>query len=167
MNIINRLPHWLYSALNLQDAEIPNALDTDSVLSVVDVGQGGWMEKEWVFESAGVAPSTGAGIQPLLLPLDSQGRLLFLSALHTGGAGSVDLGFQFSALGIGGPMRIAQASNVAVGSHMAHTAITGSSYPIIIPPGAQLDLAHPGTAVGESFTIFMLSMKYRAGFKPI
>lgn len=93
-NLFTRINRWLLAALDLQEHELPNQIDTDLVLPTVDVMQGGWGAGDEVIWTARAdtftGPSAAQNFEPLAASRDIQ-RLLSFSLIGADLAANVSV----------------------------------------------------------------------------
>jgi hypothetical protein len=171
LNTFTRLPVWLREALGLQRDQVPNALDVERVLSVLDVGHGGWHEISVVpYEQT--QPQNTAATPYLFFPAETAPPVrgvvvLHADVTHTGGAGAVNVQFTIFRPGdVVTPVETPISVNPAVGAALDWNTLY-SGQPLLVPPDFIGGWIAPVTGAGETVRLRAQLLRFRRGFKPL
>lgn len=163
-NRLQRAPHWLRRALQLQDIEVPESLDIDSVIPVVDVFQHGHGIATWRRVGVTIAQNTPAGNPQLVAASDTETRLILaFDCQHVGGAAPARIEPELRDVIIGNAVRLA-TRDVAVGDRDGHVDFFGGLGHIIVPVGLAFGFQHTATGAGESLVAGAIVGTVPAGF---
>ncbi len=139
-NLASRVPSWLFAALRLQEPALPNQLETDRIVSQLDVFQGGHGLAEWKSKVGNIpANSALTTIRIIQNDADTQALVAALSIHQNAGLGAKDLFLRmvddilldetyvaFKSLTVAGPSNIAWTKDLLTNT------------PFFVPPGHSL-----------------------------
>lgn len=163
-NRLQRAPHWLRRALQLQDIEVPESLDVDSVIPVIDVFQHGHAIATWRRASLTIPQNSPAGNPVIVAASDTETRLILaFDCQHVGGAASATIQPELRDVVVSNAVRLA-TWDVAVGDRDGHVDFFGGLDPIFLPVGLAFGMQHTATGAGESIIAGCIVGTVPAGF---
>ena len=165
-NILSRFPSWLYSALGLSEPNIPRALETDLILSVLDVYQSGVGVARYVTQVVN-HPASTASLTYEITPRDENLVRLILGTDidRQGGAGTPTYSYFLE----DGPVTVENillaARTLGAGPDLDSWTTISNGQRWIIPPNFRLRVNLPTTVAGETWRVRTAWVETRAGFK--
>lgn len=169
MNLFTATPQWLRGALGVTKPELPTHLDTDRVIPVIDVGQGGLAYASLTREASSSGgwnqPASTAATTRIILPvLEAQIRIVWaLEIVHIGGSTQrVFLGYRW--LTSGTTVDVGKA-DIPADERWNLSDFVGNRHYLVVPPGVGLAMSWPATAAGETYDGEVLFGVLPAGFK--
>lgn len=165
MNILSRIPSWLYGALRLQEPELPTQLDTTAVNAQLDVFQQGWGLATYVRGNpAGVGASAAASRVTFIEPDDDwQYIVLGIEISHTGGAAAGLVRYEIFDTRTATGISFASFS-IPVDGEGLMVDFLQSYHPIRIPAGYGFTGRFPATGLSEGYGIELIYARIPAGF---
>lgn len=167
MTLIARPLTWLYQALRLQEPEIPIDLDTERVISNIDMTQGGRAYSVFLPVEV-IQPASTVATEREVIPADETlWQLIWIQSFLNGTAAASTISMTMEDTA-GGGRRILWLRSLIAANTLADSnfLFTRGEKPILLPPRWRFLTFFGNTLVAESQVHTLLIEQIPLGFNP-